>query len=98
MGKHGPAIVPAHFWDSLIIQYIRGQSELLRCPRPGRSPNPRSPRLRGLIDRMQPAAEKPKNAYAEWLLHKLTPAGGSAVHQAGLGQLIDAFVLAEEKA
>jgi hypothetical protein len=98
-GKHGPAIVPAHSSDSLIVQYIRGQ-RTPKMPMAGSVSESAVATLVAAIDQMQPAAQKPKNAYAEWLLHKPAAPAVPAVHQSDwVRNPVDAFVLAklEEK-
>ncbi len=94
-GKHGPAIVPAHSSESLIIQYIRGQ-RTPKMPMTGTVTETAVAGLIAAIDQMQPAAEKPKNAYAEWLLHKpVAPAIPQVRQSDWVKNPIDAFVLAK---
>src|SRR5579864_3469767 len=100
-GKHGPSIIPGKSSDSLLIQYVRGE-KTPKMPMGGELPDATIAALAKAIDLMQPIVQpaKPRDAYAEWLLHPPKPPAIPAVKHTGwVKNPIDAFILAklEEK-
>jgi hypothetical protein len=94
-GKHGAVIAPGKSTDSLLIQYVRGE-KAPRMPVGGALPEATIAALAAAIDRMQPSAQAPRDAYAEWLLRApKTPPIPAVKHKDWVKNPIDAFVLAE---